>query len=76
MWMLMSSSARLLGMGDAERKASTADQSPEGLADQVDAGEEWEEEVERRAEEMRSGRVQGVPWEEVTAEIKAKYGWV
>ena len=62
-------------MGDAARKVATTDQGPGALVEPFEHGEEWDEEVERRAEEMRSGRVQGVPWDDVTAEIKAKYGW-
>lgn len=38
---------------------------------EVDAA--WEEELNRRVEEMRSGRVQGIPAREVIAEIREKY---
>ena len=34
----------------------------------------WVEEAERRVDEMRSGRVKGVPWEDVRAKLLAKYG--
>jgi putative addiction module component (TIGR02574 family) len=44
-------------------------------AEPLEYGEEWEAEVERRAEEIRSGRVQAIPCEEVAAKIRAKYGW-
>lgn len=33
----------------------------------------WEAELDRRVEEMRSGRVPGIPADEVIAEIRKKY---
>jgi hypothetical protein len=36
---------------------------------------DWEREVERRADELRSGRVTGIPVEEAEAEIDAELGW-
>jgi putative addiction module component (TIGR02574 family) len=32
-------------------------------------------ELERRAEEMRAHPERGIPWEQVEAEMKQKYGW-
>jgi putative addiction module component (TIGR02574 family) len=34
----------------------------------------WIEEAERRLDEIRSGRAKTVAWEEVRAELMAKYG--
>jgi putative addiction module component (TIGR02574 family) len=58
-------------MGDPARKPAPEDHAD----DPLEHGDEWEAEIERRAEDIRSGRVQGVPWEQVEAEIRAKYGW-
>ena len=38
----------------------------------ADADSAWDAEVERRVEEIRSGKVQGIPAEEVFARLKAK----
>lgn len=32
-------------------------------------------ELERRAEEFRKNPSQGVPWEQIRAELRQKYGW-
>jgi len=34
--------------------------------------QEWIEEAERRLEELRSGKVKGIPWEEVMERLNAK----
>ncbi len=34
----------------------------------------WKTELERRLEEMESGKVKGIPAEKVMAELRAKYG--
>ncbi len=62
-------------MGEAPRKLEPETEIGMSSDDDLEHGDEWTEELDRRAEEMRSGRMQGVPWEDVTAEIKAKYGW-
>jgi hypothetical protein len=62
-------------MGEAARKLELGTEPGLPSEDDLEHCDEWAEEIDRRAEEMRSGRVQGVPWEDVTAEIKAKYGW-
>lgn len=41
----------------------------------LEHGEEWEAEIERRAGEVRSGRVQTIPCEEIAEKIRAEYGW-
>jgi putative addiction module component (TIGR02574 family) len=43
----------------------------------VDPGWEdaWNSELDRRIADVREGRVQPIPREEVTAAIRAKYGW-
>ena len=42
--------------------------------DPPDAGvnEAWDVEIQRRAEELRSGKVNSIPWSEVRAELEAK----
>jgi putative addiction module component (TIGR02574 family) len=37
-----------------------------------DLGEEWLEEINRRAAEMESGKVKGIPWEEVRRKTREK----
>lgn len=37
--------------------------------------EAWDAELDRRIAEVREGRVELIPREEVTAAIRAKYGW-
>jgi len=34
--------------------------------------QEWIEEAERRLDELRSGKVKGIPWEEVMERLSAK----
>ncbi|MFA6287657.1 MAG: addiction module protein [Opitutaceae bacterium] len=36
--------------------------------------EVWAVEVDRRLEEIRSGKVQGIPGEQVMAELRRRYG--
>lgn len=38
-----------------------------------DAGKAWETELEQRIEEIRSGRAQGIPADEVFAKLREKY---
>ena len=40
--------------------------------DQVQS--EWDEEIQRRLEELRSGRVTGVPLQEVKKRIEVRFG--
>lgn len=40
--------------------------------DDVNAETAWSQELERRAEDIRQGRVKTVPWEEVEASITAR----
>lgn len=35
----------------------------------------WNAELDRRIADVREGRVECVPWEEVQASIRARYGW-
>ncbi len=46
---------------------------PEDEAE-LDHGEAWEAEIGRRIEEVRSGQVQLIAWEEVQAEIETMLG--
>jgi len=41
---------------------------------QVEVDEAWQIEVEKRVDDILSGRVKGVPAEEVFAKLRAKYG--
>lgn len=41
-------------------------------ADPLEYGEEWEAEIDRRIEDVRAGRVELVPAEQVFAELDAK----
>ena len=62
----------------AKAPSIDADASPLERVDESDGlafREEWKAEIERRAEEIRSGKVQGIPVEEVEAEIDAEFGW-
>ena len=52
----------------------------EQIWDETDAGElvetpEMIAELERRAAEFRKNPSQGVPWEQIRAELRQKYGW-
>jgi putative addiction module component (TIGR02574 family) len=49
-------------LGESEVSSDTVDQA-------------WDEEIQRRVEEIRSGKVQPVPWEEAVAQINARFGW-
>jgi putative addiction module component (TIGR02574 family) len=40
----------------------------------VDDDAAWQAEMDRRADEIRSGKAVGIPVEEVLAELRAKYG--
>ena len=44
------------------------------VGDPIEVQRAWEDEVDRRAEEIISGRVRGIPAEEVFAGLRAKYG--
>lgn len=46
--------------------------SLEDDADDVDAADEWDRELERRARELLDGTVKGIPLEEVRSEIAAR----
>lgn len=43
----------------------------ESLDEDAEVERAWQEEVQRRLDDLRSGRVQGIPAEEVFAEIDA-----
>jgi len=47
---------------------SEADSAPE-----ADLEEEWEREIERRLEELRSGKVKGVPLDEVRKRMESRF---
>ena len=42
--------------------------------DLMEVEQAWQMEVERRVEEIKSGRVKTIPAEEVFANLRAKYG--
>lgn len=43
--------------------------------DRFDTDPEFQQEIKRRIEDLESGKVQGIPAENVLAELKAKYNW-
>ncbi len=48
------------------------DLSEVAVDDPDDVQNVWDQEIERRLEELRSGKVKGVPLEEVKAKIEAR----
>lgn len=48
----------------------------EELVSEEEAGEAWDKEIARRVEEIKSGKVEGIPSEQVQAEIRAKRPWL
>lgn len=48
------------------------DISDPGTVPAEDAQEAWDEEIQRRLEDLRSGRVEGVPLTEVKRKIEAR----
>lgn len=61
---------------DRGRLASKILESLEGADDDISEEENiklWAEEAARRNEEMESGKVKGIPYEEVIKELRAKY---
>ena len=42
----------------------------ESLDEAPDFHEEWDDEIQRRLDDMRSGRDPGIPWEQVRKELK------
>lgn len=55
-------------MGDPARKPAPG--SPG--SDPLEAEDGWEDEIDRRIEEVRAGQVKLVDWEDVRAEIDAR----
>ena len=47
---------------------------PEPVEDAAEVQQAWQVEVEKRVDEILSGRVKTVPAEEVFAKLRAKYG--
>lgn len=45
-----------------------------GEGDAAAIEQAWDEEILRRVEEIKSGKVQMIPHEEVMADLRAKYG--
>lgn len=54
---------------DAARFGENDDASPESVA------HAWSEEIQRRVEDIRSGKVKPVPWQDVLARTNARFGW-
>ena len=46
----------------------------EPAEDLADVEQAWQTEVEKRVDEIKSGRVKTIPAEEVFAKLRAKYG--
>ena len=59
----------------SEKRAELANTLISSLEESVDADVEaaWEEEIEKRVNDIKSGKVSGVPAEEVFAKLNAKY---
>lgn len=47
---------------------------PEPAEDATEVQQAWQVEVEKRSDEILSGRIKGIPAEEVFAKLRAKYG--
>ncbi len=47
---------------------------PDGDGNDAAVEQAWDEEILRRVEEIKSGKVQMIPHEEVMADLRAKYG--
>ena len=62
-------------MGEVARKLALETDPGPSSEDDLEHGDEWAEEIDRRIEDLRSGRAKAIPLEEADAEIKAKYGW-
>lgn len=48
--------------------------APNGDTDIADVEQAWDEEILRRVEEIKSGKVQTIPHEEVMASLRAEFG--
>jgi putative addiction module component (TIGR02574 family) len=46
-----------------------------GDEDPAEVAEAWDKEIQRRVAEVRSGKVELVPWEEVLSETNRRFGW-
>jgi len=57
-----------------DEREQIADQVYQSLDDETDIelDAEWSEEIRRRVEDARSGRVKGIPWEEARKQIFAE----
>ena len=67
-----------LGLSLSDRSALTRiliqTLDPEPAEDAAEVQQAWQVEVEKRVDEILSGRVKTVPAEEVFAKLRAKYG--
>lgn len=70
--------AQVRALTEAERAELIDRLMAEERPDDVDSPEAikaaWIAEASRRAEEIASGRVQPIPWEDVRREMREKYG--
>lgn len=77
------SAAELLEKAKAlpiEQRAELANRLWENLAEEgcdldPDLTPEQVAELERRAEEFRKNPEDGIPWEDIRADLKKRYGW-
>lgn len=69
-------SALKLSTKDRAALTRTLIQSLDGdpADDSAEVEQAWHDEVARRVEEIKSGRVKGIPAEEVFAKLRGKYG--
>jgi putative addiction module component (TIGR02574 family) len=51
------------------------DLSNSGTEPTPEADAEWDQEIERRLEELRSGRVKGIPLDEVKRKLEQRFGF-
>jgi putative addiction module component (TIGR02574 family) len=60
----------------AARSLPPVDHDEDGDAP-ADSGwdDAWDAELDRRIADVREGRVECIPWEEVQASIRARHGW-
>lgn len=54
---------------DPDERVVLAEHLLTTVNDYADLAQEWDSEIQRRIDEMESGRVQGIPWAQVRAEM-------
>ena len=67
----LAAKARELPMDDREELIARISQS---VDEEVDAA--WLKEAERRADELLTGKVKAISWEEVREQLRQKFAWM